>query len=192
MVKALTLELTRKQRRELRDIRAHHALPYMRERAAALLKIAQGFSGREVAHHRLLQRRAEDTVYEWVRRYRAEGVAGLRIRPGRGRKPVFAAECTNAAQAQAQMLHIVGRPPAAFDVPTSRWTLRTLLEQCPWPLQTQAGLWQVLQRLKLHYKRARDHLHSPDAHYTAKLAWLEQCWEKVQAEPTRLRLVLPG
>lgn len=85
----LKLELTESQRAELRDVRDHHELPYLRERAAAMLKIADGFSGREVALHRLNRPHWQDTIYEWVTRYQADGVAGLKIHPGRGRKPSF-------------------------------------------------------------------------------------------------------
>jgi transposase len=61
----------------------------LRERAAALLKIAQGASGLATARHGLLRARGPDTLYAWVARYQADGVAGLAIKPGRGRKPAF-------------------------------------------------------------------------------------------------------
>lgn len=85
----LTIELTPEQRQELEAIRKHDPLPYRRERATALLKIADGQSGRQVALHGLLQERDPDTVYSWVRRFQEEGVRGLQIKPGRGRKPAF-------------------------------------------------------------------------------------------------------
>ncbi|GAP64540.1 MAG: helix-turn-helix domain-containing protein [Ardenticatenia bacterium] len=87
MARRLELHLTPEQRRELEDIRDNHPLRYMRERAEALLKIAEGKSGREVALKHLPKERQPDTVYRWVHRYQKEGVKGLFIRPGRGRKP---------------------------------------------------------------------------------------------------------
>jgi hypothetical protein len=89
MAKPLTIELTSEQRSELETVRDHHQLPYLRERAAAILKIADGYSGRETARERLLKAHWPDTVYEWFHRYQAEGVSGLQIRAGRGRKPAF-------------------------------------------------------------------------------------------------------
>ncbi len=89
MPKALVLILTPGQTRELEEVRDHDHRPYMRERAAALLKIAFGDSGRAVALHGLLKTRQEDTIYEWVKRYKADGLAGITIKPGRGRKPAF-------------------------------------------------------------------------------------------------------
>lgn len=89
MARQLAIMLSDEQRRELEHARDHHELSYMREKAAAILKIAAGQSGRNVALHGLLQRRRPDTVYDWVHRYQAEGLAGLLVQDGRGRKPAF-------------------------------------------------------------------------------------------------------
>ena len=90
MPKPLELKLDAKtERSELEKIRDHHAKPYVRERAAALLKIADGMSGREVALHGLLKERCPDSIYDWVKDYRSSGVKGLVVKPGRGRKPAF-------------------------------------------------------------------------------------------------------
>jgi transposase len=83
------LILTPQQRTDLEWARDHHSRPYVRERAAALLKIADGHSGREVARNRLLKPHWPDTVYDWVKRFQAEGLKGLLVKPGRGRKPAF-------------------------------------------------------------------------------------------------------
>lgn len=85
----LTLPLTDPQRQELLRLRNTAPHPYVRERAGALRKIAAGASVRAVALFGLTHPRQPETVGRWVRRYRAEGSAGLRDRPGRGRKPAF-------------------------------------------------------------------------------------------------------
>jgi transposase len=89
MPRKLKIVLTEVQRRELERIRDHHERPYVRERAAAILKVAVGHSGRQVALHGLLRVRAEQTVYDWIHRYEAEGTPGLLVQKGRGRKPAF-------------------------------------------------------------------------------------------------------
>ena len=89
MARALTIELSTTQQHELEQARDHHELPHMREKAAAILKIVAGRSGRAVAFQGLLRPRRTDTVYRWVHRYLAEGMAGLRGRNGRGRKLAF-------------------------------------------------------------------------------------------------------
>src|SRR5262245_14201646 len=89
MPRALILELPEEQKQELLLIRDRSAKPYLRERAAALLKIAEGASGSEVAKSGRLRYRARQTISEWVARYREQGAQGLEIRAGRGRKPAF-------------------------------------------------------------------------------------------------------
>jgi transposase len=85
----LQLALSETQVLELARVRDHDPEPYLREKAAALLKIAGGQTGRAVALHGLYKHRRPDTIYAWVRRYQAEGITGLRVKPGRGRKPAF-------------------------------------------------------------------------------------------------------
>jgi len=93
MPSALTLALTDAERRTLCDARKRHDKPHvrehMRERAAALLKIDDGWSGRKVAHEGLLQSRTPDTVYTWYHDWIDRGIATLYIEEGRGRKPAF-------------------------------------------------------------------------------------------------------
>jgi len=85
-----TVSLTPEQQQELLRYRDTGPKPYQRERAAALLKMAAGASATAVARRSLLRPRRPETVYQWVQRFTAHGVAGLlTIRPGRGRKPAF-------------------------------------------------------------------------------------------------------
>lgn len=84
----LTLPLRPEQARELEQLRDHDATPDLRERAAAILKVAGGQSLRAGDRVGCLRPRRE-TIAAWVRHYLAEGVAGLHVRPGRGSKPAF-------------------------------------------------------------------------------------------------------
>ncbi len=81
-----TLSLTDTQQQELVHHRDHHPRPYMRERCAALLKIAAGHTPHHVARHGLLKLRDPDTVYAWLRAYEANGFAGLLARQHGGRR----------------------------------------------------------------------------------------------------------
>jgi hypothetical protein len=81
------LMLSETERQELVKLRDHARLPYLRERAAALLKIADGMPAALVARYGLLRPRRPDTVYAWLDRYQATGCAGMTVYPGRGRKP---------------------------------------------------------------------------------------------------------
>lgn len=84
-----TLVLTAAQRTELEQARDHDRRPYLRECAAALLKIADGMTAHAVARHGLHKPRDPDTVYRWLTAYAAEGLAGLVHQPRghRGRSP---------------------------------------------------------------------------------------------------------
>lgn len=84
-----TLSLTADAEEDLIEMRNTHEKPYLRERAAAILKIADGTSPHAVAKEGLLQERQPDTVYEWLNRYEAEGIDGLYIHDGRGRKAAY-------------------------------------------------------------------------------------------------------
>ena len=77
MVHKRTLELSESERAELMEYRDHDGRPQVRERCAALLKIADGQSAHEVAQHGLLKGRDPDTVYGWLNVYQAEGLNGL-------------------------------------------------------------------------------------------------------------------
>jgi Helix-turn-helix domain len=83
------LILSDAQRGDLMRLRDHAPKPYLRERAAALLKVAEGTAAAWVARGGLLRPREPMTVYDWLNRFEEKGIAGLAIRPGRGRKPAF-------------------------------------------------------------------------------------------------------
>jgi transposase len=86
---ALELVLIPEQESELRQVLQHSPKPYLRERAACLLKIGQGQSGRQVAQSGLLCKRRKHTVYRCYHAYKSGGLAGLSIQAVRGRKPAF-------------------------------------------------------------------------------------------------------
>ena len=89
MAQARQVVLTPEQERELIWARDHHQKAYVRTKAAAILKVAAGQSMRQVAMHGLLRAVKEEFVSDWIDRYESEGLAGLVVRQGRGRKPAF-------------------------------------------------------------------------------------------------------
>ena len=90
--------LTDRQRRALTRARDRHPIPHLREKAAALLKVADGWDIQDVAALGLLKPRSRTTVAAWVNRYQQRGLAGLKIRAGRGRKPAFSPLRADAPQ----------------------------------------------------------------------------------------------
>lgn len=89
MPKPLQIELNASEYKELEHMRDKSPKAYLRERAAAILKVAAGQSASEVARHGLLKPRQYQTLCHWVQRYQSEGIQGLLLRPGRGRKAAF-------------------------------------------------------------------------------------------------------
>ncbi len=81
--------LSDEQEQELRHCRDHHELPYMRLKAAAILKVAAGQTIKQVALTGLNQPVTQECVSAWISRYEQEGLPGLRVQPGRGRKASF-------------------------------------------------------------------------------------------------------
>ena len=89
MALAYQLNLNEMQRCELEVARRTHSKAYVREKAAALLKVADGQAIRQVALFGLLRQRHPETVSDWIRDYQQQGLAGLQVQAGRGRKPAF-------------------------------------------------------------------------------------------------------
>jgi len=77
MAQRRTVTLTDEQRQELLQHRDHDLRPYVLERCAAILKVADGKAPYWTARHGLLKERDPDTVYNWLTYYESEGLAGL-------------------------------------------------------------------------------------------------------------------
>ena len=89
MPRIIRIELSESQKQELRQTRDHAHEAYLRERAAAILKIGEGQSITEVAAQGLLKSRKHETLRDWLKRYLEDGLKGLTIKAGRGRKAAF-------------------------------------------------------------------------------------------------------
>ena len=103
-----------------------------------------------------------------------------------GVSPLFPPQQTTPAEAQAAVLDVVRRSPQRFGYTNVRWRLGQLLDTCDWlRLTTTAGLCQLLQRLRISYKRGRDYVHSPDPAYRPKVDLLLQARLRAQYAPER-------
>ena len=190
MPKLITLCLTPEQQKQLEQIRDTHESPYMRERAAAIIKISQGMSPRQVALNGLLKPRKPDTVRNWVNRYQSKGIAGLPVKPGRGRKPAYWQRYQSKQEAKQAVLHTVRREPSQFGKSTSRWSLSYIADVCKWlQINTLSGLSKLLKRLGISYKRGRSYVYSPDPNYQQKMDMIAQCLLKAWYAPERYALL---
>lgn len=106
---------------------------------------------------------------------------------GVGESLLFPPQYENEEEAQLAILVVVRRSPRLFGHEQSRWTLASIIETCSWlELVSLPGLWQLLKRLNIRYKRARSYIHSPDLYYDEKLAYLQQCLHLARENPERI------
>ena len=155
----ILLQLTEEQVAELRGLMRTASEAYVRRKATAVWNLSEGRSQREVAHFLGV---SKTSVGNWAERFQAEGGAGFKIRPGRGPK---------SRADLAEVTELIRQSPRTFGLDQTRWTLPSLARVAP-SLQgfTPSGVWRVLQRAKLHYKRGQPRLTSPDPEYVQKRA----------------------
>lgn len=147
------------QEQELRKLSETAPLPYVRIKALALRNVGEGRSQREVAE---LFHVGLRSVNRWVRRFRAEGVSSLYVKPGRGRRQRAKAE---------EIEFFVKQSPRNFGIDRTRWTLESLRRVVP-SLKgfSIAGVHFALKQAGWSYKRGQPTLHSPDPDYEEKRA----------------------
>ncbi len=142
--------------RTTRDVR-------LRTRAQMVLLAAeQRLTASAIAQ---IVRESEETVRRWLKRYQAEGIAGLRDRH-RGGAP---AKVTGAYR--EQLLYAVRRHPRSLGQPYSLWTLQRLADY----LAEQTGIRVEDETVRLHLKaadvvlsRPQHTISSPDPEYAVK------------------------
>lgn len=88
------------------------------------------------------------------------------------------------------LLHLVHRTPESLAQAGTRWTLATLRQALPWLcVKTEPGLWGVLARLGIVWKRGRSSIASPDPDYLSKLADVEAIRALARDHPGRYVVV---
>lgn len=179
-----------KQKADLLKLRNHSPKPYIRERAAALLQVSEGASGLWVAQHGLLQERDPDTIYGWLDRYEAEGIEGLPIREGRGRKPAYASAVSCVEEAKEQVKIVLAQSPRRYGLESNRWSLQLLQQTIKWLTNcTKAGTWQLLKRLGFSRKQALSFIRSPDPFFKLKVRKIKQAFSQALWHPEKVALL---
>ena len=113
----MQMQLTQGERGALESAARYGHPGYVRTKALALLNVADGRTVCEVA---AIFRVSRQTVYAWCRRWRAEGLGGLRVHAGRGR---------SARADLAELDHYLRQSPRRFELRQTRWTLAALGRQ---------------------------------------------------------------
>ena len=112
-------------------------------------------------------------------RYQAEGIKGLKVKPGQGRKPAFHPQTKEEAAAKVEeLLH---HSPREYGIKRARWRLQDVGRALTWLNgYSDAGIYKVLKRLGFSRKQALKFIRSPDPEYRAKWkavlrAYMEAC-----------------
>ncbi len=119
-------------------------------RAQALLAVAQGQSFAQAA--RQAGFRSGTTVANLVGRFNAQGLSALRIAPGRGRRPTY------AAAERTQIVATAQRAPKRRDDGTATWSLSTLrrtLRRDGLPKLGTSTIRRILQDAGSSFQRTR-------------------------------------
>lgn len=188
------LTLGEAQREELTQHRDHDPRPWVRERCAALLKIADGMTPHAVARHGLLKPRDPDTVYDWLNWYETHGFWTVEHFPHGGRHrgtPVV-----RRAELAERLLHTPGEEaqreiaPTADGPPPSRWTLRAVRATFRWAREMSlSGVWRALRQAGLRLRRGRIRQYSPDPEYAPKRAQVLHCLRDAATHPNAVVLL---
>lgn len=91
-VKRYIKELTEEEKKELEQGYLHGEGSLFRKHCQAILLSNQGFSVQELM--KIFDCR-KNTIYDWFNNWESEGVAGLKLQIGRGRKSVFDSQNLN-------------------------------------------------------------------------------------------------
>ena len=148
-----SLEISAEQRRSLRQI-INQPTASQRDvrRAWIILHRADGLSQLETARRLHINR---PVAGHWEKRFRKDGLAGLRDAPGRGRKPFLPEEKKAIVLAEAT------RPPAG----QTRWSVRKMAKHAQISVGSVHALWRA-NDLKPHLTRTFKV--SNDPHFESK------------------------
>ena len=174
-----TIDLSEKGREELIEHRDHDPRPYVSERCAAVIKVAEGQAPHSVALHGLLKSRDPDTVYSWLDIYETEGLEGLIAHQHGGyrrgsldsaKEKELRERLRRSPEASPDIEVTSGDAPAIVgDVSPTRWTLKRIQSAFDWLTDyTLSGVWRLLRRLGIRLRQGRPQQFSPDPEYEAK------------------------
>jgi transposase len=127
-----------------------------------LLAVEQHLTAGKIA---AIVRENEETVRRWLRRWIAEGIEGLKDRPGGG------APAKITKEYEEQLLATVRLRPRSLGQPYSMWTLRRLADYMAEQTGIRVGyetVRQVLKRGDIVLSRPQHTISSPDPEYKLK------------------------
>ena len=155
--------LNAEQLQELNELYRKTHDPRLRTRAQIILLAAEKqLVAQEIGE---IVRLSDQAVRKWLKRYRAEGVEGLKDDPRAGTPQKVTAVYLEKLEAA------VRRRPRSMDLPFSMWTLRRLAEY----MVEETGIRVEAETVRIHLKkreivlsRPQHKVSSPDPEYMVK------------------------
>jgi transposase len=155
--------LSDKQQAELEELYRKTEKPRYRTRAQmVLLSAEKRLKAEEIAE---IVRASHITVLRWLKRYKAEGIEGLKDEP----RPGSPAKVTVAYQ--QQLIEAVRRRPRSLGLPYSMWTLRRLADYMAEETGLRVSYETVRRELRkadIALSRPQHTISSPDPEYKVK------------------------
>jgi transposase len=155
--------LTSQQLDELNELYRKTRDPRLRTRAQIILLAAEKQLVAEAIGE--IVRLSDQAVRKWLKRYTAEGIAGLKDMPRAGTPRKVTTDYL------AKLEAAVRRRPRSLDLPFSMWTLQRLADY----LAEETGLRVEAETVRLHLKkigivlsRPQHKVSSPDPDYLVK------------------------
>jgi transposase len=165
MPKARDYHLTEEQLAEVEKAIRHDKRPEVRQRCTTIRLLHLGHKPEEVA---TMQAVSIPTVYAWIKRWQAEGLAGLANKPKSGRPAK-----TNEAYSQA-LEQVLEKEPQELGYDFAIWTvdrLRAHLEKETGLALSEPRLRALLKRKGYRYRRPKHDLgHLQDKEAKAQAA----------------------
>lgn len=160
---AKQLETLEEVYQSTKDVRLHMRIQMV------FLAVEQHLTAAAIA---AIVRSDEATVRRWLKRWRAEGIEGLKDRPMPGPPPKI------TPQYKEQLLAVVRRRPRSLGQPYSMWTLQRLSDY----LAEQTGIRASYEAVRLLLKaggivlsRPQHTISSPDPEYLLKKRRSKRC-----------------
>lgn len=155
--------LSSQQGNELNELYRKTRDPRLRTRAQIILLAAEkGLVAQEIG---AIVRLSEEAVRQWLKRYMAEGIEGLKDLPRAGTPKKVTAVYV------AKLEAAVRRRPRSLNLPFSMWTLQRLADY----LAEETGIRIEAETVRLHLKklgivlsRPQHKVSSPDPDYLVK------------------------
>lgn len=132
--------LTTEEQEAINKLSRSTTEPYRLVERAKMIKLAyQGMSVTQIAQK---LDRSVPTVYLRLKRFHSQGLAGIKDKPGTGRKPIY------SEKERGEMVALARTDPAKLGLPYGHWSLDRLVEQLQARNQLEVSRAQLARILK--------------------------------------------